>query len=395
MRRAMAALALLVCASSTRGAADPSFHQDTLHGRRAYVLENGIIRLSALRGGGHFGEIRFLNGDAARTVNPMRVPHYQTIEPYEFDDERHGPIYQRGTAGRVLGGYMGHFLCLPEFGGLPEAAIVEWKLTGTDVRKDAVTLRYEAELPRTRFRVGRAVTLRAAATAIEVEEWAESLAEFGRPMHWVEHVTLGPPFAEPGKNFLDMAPARWAGQRRGAGLTDAVVRFPQGLGTEATPADLRRFHPTPHSTRYNAYLFDRNAPYSFFTSYHTEMTALIGYVFPAAENPWLVDWQEDRSYEQKPWDRKAIARGIEIGTTPFDEGMRRSLERGQFLGTLGFRWIGPRQKLSTRYLVFLAEIPKGFAGVAGLELKPGALVVRERESARTISIDIEGFTLPQ
>jgi hypothetical protein len=385
----MLLLFLTACAPVT--GQEPSFHQEKLHGRRAYVLENGIIRLSALRGGGHFGEIRFLAGDSARTVNPMRVPHYPTVEPHEFDDNRDGPFYQRGVTGRVLGGYMGHFLCLPEFGGLPEAAIVEWKLTGTDLRKDAVTLHYEAELPKTQFRVGRLVMVPAGTSVIQVEEWAENLMEFGRPMHWVEHVTFGPPFAEPGKHYLDMAPARWAGRRRGAGLMESIVRWPQGLGIDATPTDLRLFPDTLKSGRYNAYLFDRASPQSYFTAYHAEMPVLIGYVFPAPENPWLVDWQENGSYQQTPWEGKSIARGIEIGTTPFDEGLKRSLERGNFLGVPGFRWIGGRQRLTMRYLVFLAEIPKGFAGVETLDLKDGKLTIRERGSGRAISLDTGGF----
>jgi hypothetical protein len=43
------------------------------------VLDNAH-RICLLRGGGHIAEIRFLSGDPKKSVNPMRVPHYQTIE---------------------------------------------------------------------------------------------------------------------------------------------------------------------------------------------------------------------------------------------------------------------------------------------------------------------------
>ena len=89
-------------------AENPSFHQDKFHGRNALVLENELVRVSLLRGGGHVAEVRFVTGGPAKTTNPMRVPHYQTIEPYEFDEAKHALIYQGGIAGRVLGGYMGH-----------------------------------------------------------------------------------------------------------------------------------------------------------------------------------------------------------------------------------------------------------------------------------------------
>jgi hypothetical protein len=357
-----------------------------LHGRDAYVLENGAVRVSALRGGGHLGEIRFLDGDASHTINPMRVPGYQTIEPYNFDATKDRALYQSA----FLAGYMGQLLCFPEFGGLPEAAIVEWKIADTEVRADAVALRYEADLPRTQFRVGRTITLPAQSSVIQVEEWAENLAPFGRPIHWVQHVTFGPPFAEPGKNNLDMPSARWAGGRLGAGLTDTPAHWPYSLKADGTPEDVRQLISAPHSTRYNAYLFDHAGAYSYFTMYNSGYTVLVGYIFPAADNPWILDWQENCSYLDKPWDGKEVARGIEIGTTPFDEGLRRSLERGPHLGKLPFRWIGGKQRLTTRYLIFLAAIPKGFAGVQNVQMSGGKILVQVRGSGQAISIDQAG-----
>ncbi len=44
-------------------AAQVRFHTEKLHGREAYVLENGVLRLAALRGGGHLAEIRFVSPD--------------------------------------------------------------------------------------------------------------------------------------------------------------------------------------------------------------------------------------------------------------------------------------------------------------------------------------------
>ena len=52
-----------------------------------------------------------------------------------------------------------------------------------------------------------------------------------------------------------------------------------------------------------------------------------------------------------------------FGTSPFDEGQRKSVERGQLFGTPSYKYITARQRLSTTYDIFLAEIPTGFAGV--------------------------------
>ena len=72
-----------------------SFHEDTLHGRRAFVLENDRMRVSTLPGGGFIGEIRFKSPDPKKNVNPMRVPHYQTIDPYSL---RHREARRISTA---------------------------------------------------------------------------------------------------------------------------------------------------------------------------------------------------------------------------------------------------------------------------------------------------------
>ena len=45
-------------AAVTLFAQTATFHEDTLHGRRAFVLENDQMRVSTLPGGGFVGEIR-------------------------------------------------------------------------------------------------------------------------------------------------------------------------------------------------------------------------------------------------------------------------------------------------------------------------------------------------
>ena len=131
--------------------AQPKFSEGKLHGRDAYILENGTMRVSALRGAGHIAEIRFATGTTARTVNPRRVPHYPTIDPMDYDNAKHDPIYGGGTNRRLMAGYMGHLLNFPQFGppseweaqaGLPNhggALMVAWEKTRGNVQPDAVT----------------------------------------------------------------------------------------------------------------------------------------------------------------------------------------------------------------------------------------------------------------
>jgi hypothetical protein len=383
-----------------------SFQTGKFHGREAYVLENGLIRVSALRGGGHLAEIRFLASDPRKSVNPMRVPHYATIEPYQYDPAVHDAFYGDGSHRWLSSGYMGHLLCFPAFGppsspeeirnqlgNHGEAPIVEWKQKRTaEVRPDAVTLWYGADLPRTHYRVERTVTLRAGEPVLHVEEAIENLLPFDRPINWVQHATFGPPFAEPGKMFLDVSATKGevgGGRASNSLAAGSAILWPDGVSREGVKVNLRAFQPAARSGTYYALLLEQARATSWFTMYHSDYSVLIGYLFPTADHPWIGDWQENQSNTTKPWDGKAVARGLEFGTTPFPEGLRRSVERGSLYGVPTYRWIGGRARLTTRFTIFLAEIPSGFAGVADIRLEAKRITLRERGTDRTISLQAE------
>jgi hypothetical protein len=383
---------------------------ETLHGRQAFVLENRQIRVSALRGGGHIAEIRFRSGDALKTINPMRVPHYQTIEPYQYDPSRHDALYGSDSHRWLSSGYMGHLLCFPVFGppsspaevknGLGnhgEAPIVEWKPVGAPEKgPDAIKFRYGADLPKTQFRVDRTLTLPAEETVLLVEEWVENLMPYDRPINWVQHATFGPPFIEPGKSFLDLSGTQGQVTAGGASTNSlqpgSALRWPNGLDPDGGAVSLRPFQPKPHAGTYFAVLMDPNRPLNYFTLHNPDFPVLIGYLFRASENPWIGDFQENQRNQGKPWDGKTVTRGIEFGTTPFAEGLRRSVERGSMFGVPTYRWIGGREKLKTSFAVFLAEIPRDFNGVEDVSIDGGSITIRERGSTRRITIPAGGLS---
>ncbi|MCL4401191.1 MAG: aldose 1-epimerase family protein [Acidobacteria bacterium] len=358
------------------------FHTGKLHGRDAWTLENGRMRASTLRGGGFIGEIRLKSADAKKSINPMRVPDYQTIDPYKYNDAVDNAIYGDSGQRGLQSGYMGHFLCFPNYGapseaelkaGLQihgEAVLVEWKQDGVEVRDDGVTFRYSADLPRTQFRVGRALTLRSGETVLYIDEWVENLAPYDRPVNWVEHVTFGPPFVAPGRNYVD-AP---------------VVKVASGKGEPASWPDLRLMTATPHSSRYNALLLDPARPKSYFTMFNPDYRFLIGYIFYTSEDPWIADWQENQRVTALPQAGKVIARGLEVGSTPYAEGIHKSVDRGQLFGVKTYRWIGARQRLRQSYVAFLAEIPAGFRGVANVESREGRIAIEERGTGSIITV---------
>jgi hypothetical protein len=343
------------------------------HGRKAWTLENGHIRVSLLHQGGHIAEIRFLSDSPQLALNPMFIP--------------------------TDAGYMGHMVCFPYFGpasaderqrglaGHGEANAVEWRETKpARVGDRGATFFYGAELPKTNYRIERAVSLEAGTAVLRVEETIENLTAFDRPFNRDQHATFGAPFVAPGKHMLDMSGTRgMTDARRTAGdawLARREFRWPDAATAAGASVDLRSFRATPAAQVYTPVLADVSRPTSWFTVYNVDYPLLVGYVFPTADHPWIIDWQN-----QPRGDATAgTARGIEFGTSPFDEGLRASVDRSQLFGVPTYRWIAAGQRLSTTFTIFLTEIAPGFAGVRDVRAQDGRIVISERGSARELIV---------
>ncbi len=380
---------LMIAAAAGLGAQTLQWREGRVHGRDAWVLENGRMRIAILPGGGHLAEIRLTTGDPWKDINPMRVPHYPTIDPHRYDPAQHDARYGADPHRWLSSGYMGHLLCFPIYGppsaeearaGLGnhgEAPVVEWRRIKIEKEDDALTLWYGADLPKTQFRVERAVTLRAGQRQVRVREWVENLAAWDRPFQWMQHATFGPPFVEPGKTVLDASATRGRvaeGDPATRSLRPGVeFSWPYGVDWEGKPADVRVMQARPRAGTYAALRLDPQRKEQFFTLFHPAYRVLIGYVFPAEGNPWLADWQENGSNRFKPWDGKVVARGLEFGNSPFAEGLKKAVLRGSLFGAPAYGWIGARERISNEFTVFLEEIPKGFRGVAGARTEGGVV----------------------
>ena len=376
-------------------------HQGEFHGRDAYFLENAKVRVAALRGAGHLAEIRLKSDDPRVSINPMRIPHFPTIEPWKYDPAVHDQVYGGGTNKVLMSGYMGHLVNFPTFGppspseianGLGnhgEALTREWKLDRAEADDDGAVLWYSAHLPKTQYNVGRVLTLPAGEQTLYVEEWVESLTDYDRPAMWVQHVTFGPPFVEPGKTTLDMS-AKRGEVRRGGEETNSLaageVVWPEGKAWDGKPADLRVMQPKAHAGTYAGFEMDPERELAWFTMYNPGYRALIGYLWRTADFPFMGDWQENGRNTQLPWEGKVKARGMEFGTTPFGGPMHAVVAEGQFLGKPMVRWIPGRQRQTVRYVAFIVEIPEGFRGVEDVRVADGHIEISERETAKRITL---------
>jgi hypothetical protein len=336
------------------------------------VPENGRIRVSLLRGGGHIAEVRLMSANPRLSINPMFIP--------EGD------------------GYVGHLVCFPHYGpaspeereqglrGHGEAGVVDWQQTrASRIDANGITFYYGAELPKTQYRIERAVSLKTGESLVRVEEWVENLAPYDRPYNRNQHATFGAPFVTRARTVLDMSGTRGiTDPRRTAGgkwVESSLFQWPEAPPRDGIPLSLRDFHAIPGGQVYTPVLTDRSRPESWFTIYNEDYPLLVGYVFPTDDHPWIIDWQNQPRADSSA----GTARGVEFGTSPFDEGLRKSVERAQMLGVPTYKFIGARQRVSTTFTIFLLEIPAGFPGVADVTLHDGRVSLKERgnEERRT------------
>jgi hypothetical protein len=359
--------------------------QATLHVResdgpqsqRGWTIETPTLRITLLRQGGHISEIRVRREGSAYSINPLFTPG--------------------GT------GYSGHLVCFPHYGpasdeerrhglrGHGEAGAVEWRET----RPAVVTPRklvffYGADLPKTHYAIERAVTVHAGEPSLRVDEWVENRADYDRPYNWNQHATFGQPFVAPDANLLDLSgdaatsdPRRTGGGQWRAG---ADFRWPDAPRSDGSAISLRPFRAQPAGQVYTPVRTASADGLAWFTLTNPDQRLLVGYVFPAADYPWIVDWQ----HRADTGGTGRTARGIQFGTSPFDEGLRRSVERGRLFGTPTYRWIGARQRLSTTFRIFLTEVPADFAGVEAVHATDDHLALRERGTGRAIAVRAGG-----
>jgi hypothetical protein len=364
-------VAFAISGLEPRASAQPAgtVRAEAFRGRSAWVLQNGTIRVTLIRTGGHIAEVRLLAPDAP-TINPMYLP--------------------------PTTGYMGHLVCFPHYGpasrderehglsGHGEAGSTEWRqLRRPVIDAHSLTFFYGADLPKTRYQIARVITLRTGSPLVHVVESVENLAPFDRPYNWNQHATFGAPFVAPDRNLLDVSATTALTDRRrtGGGQWSASAEFqwPDAPGPDGASVNLREFRARPGSQVYTV-LRTSSPGKAWFTLTNADHGLLVGYLFPAADHPWIIDWQN----RPDAADSARTARGIQFGTSPFDEGLRASVERGSLFGTSTYRWIGAGQRLSTAFTIFLTATPSNFAGVEAMTTTADRIVVRERGASREI-----------
>lgn len=117
---------------------------------------------------------------------------------------------------------------------------------------------------------------------------------------------------------------------------------------------------------------------------------LLGYVWRAAQYPWVAMWRHSDEADGEGQQQPA-ARGLEFGTSAIHEPFTELVKQPTALGKPTFAYIDAAEAQTRSYVAFLADVPVGFAGVERVDHaeSSGLLTLHERGgSGRTVQVDV-------
>ena len=376
----MTRLALLTLAAAVLASAAEVDTRAEHYGGDAIVVKNDQLELTVMRLGGSLAKIQLAGSD----VNPL-------WDSFRNDQES-------GRAVRLTGG-VGHFVCVDGFGptskeesaaglqGHGEAHRLNWTTTSAETAGGEAKLVQTVSLPVVNEVLTREISLRDGEKVIRVHSTLRSELGFDRPASWAEHATIGSPYLEPGVTVVDLSPNRAIVRppkgapgrvRRLAG--DTEFEWPMAPLAAGGKVDLRAAPNPPNSLDHTGHLMTPSGPIAWATALHPEKNLLLGYLFKTDEFPWLQIW------EHYP-PEGMMARGLEFSTQIYDLPRREVISEGEKWGQPLYRWLPARSEIEATYLMFWTEVPAGMQGVDEVELKGGKLVIRDKKSGKTVTLE--------
>ena len=376
-------------------------------GRDAIRLWNQQIELVVLPGGGHLASFRYLDQTGNSSENVLWEAPWPTLDPELGLSNDLSPAYGPVELRKFLNGFTGHALCLDYYGapsaaqaaaGLSlhgEAALQRWK-TNTAPRSEGNCWSATAWLPHAQLRVDREICLAAKEVAVFVRETVTNENAQEHAFDWVQHVTFGTPFLQPGESTFSASAARgivsplpydegsmlasdrqfvWpnAPSASGDGVVDLRLPFSREGGGLIASVQLN-----PH--RESAYLLAIN----------WKSRLGVGYCFRRADFPWMAIWEENRARTDAPWNKTTQARGMEFGTTPLPLGREENERRGPLFGTPHQCVIPGNGQRTAVYLMFLFNLPPGVEAIENLEVASDSLTLYDQQNEPALSVPAHG-----
>lgn len=370
----------------------PASTKTTWRKRPALCLNNGVIQLTALTGGGHIADIRLLD-PATTSVNSLWEAPWPTMDPGQFE-RRHVRKFGPAPVGKFLAAFTGHAVCVDYFGGPSEAEAAQglalhgeaansrWKLlerkqSGTEARFSLAV-----RLPAAGLRLRRDLRLRRNESVVYVEERVTNERAQDHFCHWTQHVTLGLPMLRPGESIIALPGTRavaWPHGYEGASLVRDNQEFtwPDAPAVEGGKINLARPFARDGKGLVAAVLLDPQREIGFVAALNWRLGLLLSYCFRRSDFPWVVIWEENVARKGPPWHGKTRARGLEFGSTPMPVGKEETFARGSLFDTPTFRRIPAKSELRAPYVVFLARVNSGWRSIRDIQVRRDSIMVTE------------------
>lgn len=347
------------------------------NGRKAWCMDNNVLRLIIMHGGGHLAALNLVDGP---DINPFWEPVWPSKEPWEYRPED-ASAYES----RLLASICGHNLCLPWFGDATEAEtaqglgshgeapVTRWRLLSKAVTQRRLTATIGCDLKASGLRFARTIEMNAGSHVIHLREQIINLNKRDIPYTQCEHVTLGPPFLEKGETVFDM-PAT-SGHTFPTDFEsccrlkpDTAFQWPAGPGAAGETVDLRMIaRRYRKSSDFSTQLMNPELNWAWFTALHPRKRLLLAYVWDRADFPWVGNWEENYGRKRAPWNGKSLTRGMEFANTPFPTGLKDAVERGTFQNEPVFRWLPARGRHTVNYKIVWKKVPKGIKKVSAVK----------------------------
>lgn len=354
-----------------------------------------------LRGGGHIAELR-LTSIGGIAVNCLWSAPWMMSDPSDAGFRALADRYGGAPAGDFLAAYTGHALCLDIFGppsdqeaarGIPlhgEAAVQMWGIETTE--RGCIA---RAALPEAQLEVVRSVALAEDSALVFVRERVHNYGSADHEIHWVQHLSFGPPFLAPDVSAIDASldrgrtwPLGYDG--REALRNDADFQWPHAHAADGGLLDLRQPFARPGCGFVAAARVDVTREFAFVAALNWQLGLVLVYCFRRADFPWVAVWEENCARTSAPWSGKAQVRGMEFGTTPMPMGREAIRAMGNLFDTPGSRMVPAGATLEARYIVAIAHVPPEWRKIANVAPDRGALLITGPSDSDPISIAAAG-----
>ena len=370
----------------------PALTKTKWRDRPAFCLNNGVVQLTTLTGGGHIADFRLLDPTGS-SVNSLWEPSWRTMNPDEFrgrDVRKYGPA----PAGRFLAAFTGHAVCVDYFGmpsdaeakqGLAlhgEAANSRWKLLEARQNSAEARLSMGVLLPSAGLRFRRELRLLPSESVVYVEETLTNERGQDHFFHWTQHVTLGLPLLRPGESVVALSGTRavtWPHGYDGASLVQDNQEFawPDAPATDGAKVNLALPFAQDGKGFVAAVLLDPQREIGFVAALNWRLGLLLGYCFRRSDFPWVAIWEENLARTGSPWNGKTRARGVEFGSTPMPVGKEETFARGALFDMPTFRRIPARSELRAPYVAFLSKVSSGWRAIRDIQVRRDKIIVTE------------------